>query len=204
MAYTTAAQISDYLQRALTTDETDWLAILIPAIQIWIDLKTNSTFDIAVESSRFYDGGLSAIQIEPATEITEVTTVQEDSTLTEDTPALTENVDFILEPYNQTVKNEIVKRHGYWPSGKKNLKVTAKFSEYDGGVPSDIAVIATRIAAGIINAGKVDSSGGNVASESLEGHSITYDTSQTAIENITSQDAIVQSSLQLRTNPVVE
>lgn len=204
MAYTTAAQISDYLQRALTTDETDWLAILIPAIQIWIDLKTNSTFDIAVESSRYYDGGLSAIQIEPATAITEVTTVQEDSTLTEDTPALTENVDFILEPYNQTVKNEIVKRHGYWPSGKKNLKVTAKFSEYDGGVPSDIAVIATRIAAGIINAGKVDSSGGNVASESLEGHSITYDTSQTAIENITSQDAIIQSSLQLRTNPVVE
>ena len=72
MAYTTAAQISDYLQRALTTHETDWLAILIPAIQIWIDLKTNSTFDIAVVSSRFYDGGLSAIQIEPATEITEV------------------------------------------------------------------------------------------------------------------------------------
>ena len=63
---------------------------------------------------------------------------------------------------------------------------------------------STRIAAGIINAGKVDSSGGNVASESLEGHSITYDTSQTAIENITSQDAIIQSSLQLRTNPVVE
>lgn len=204
MAYTTAAQISDYLQRALTTDETDWLAILIPAIQIWIDLKTNSTFDVAVESSRYYDGGLSAIQIEPATEITEVTTVQEDSTLTEDTPALTENVDFLLEPYNSTVKNQIVKRHGYWPYGKKNLKVTAKFSEYDGGVPSDIAVIATRIAAGIINAGKVDSSGGNVASESLEGHSITYDTSQTAIENITSQDAIIQSSLQLRTNPVVE
>ena len=204
MAYTTASHISDYLQRALTTDETDWLAILIPAIQIWIDRKTNSTFDIAVESSRFYDGGLTAIQIEPATEITEVTTVQEDSTLTEDTPALTENVDFLLEPYNETVKNQIVKRFGYWPSGKKNIKVTAKFSEYDGGVPSDIVVIATRIAAGIINAGKVDSSGGNVASESLEGHSITYDTSQTAIENITSQDAIIQSSLQLRTNPVVE
>lgn len=195
MAYTTTALIENYLQRTLTANETAFLAILIPAVQIWIDAKLSTTFDSASETTRYYDGGGTSVDIDPATDITDVDSVNDDLTEGYDYTDLDE---YIALPQNQTVKNELLKRDGHWPNGIGNIKVTAKFSDYVGGVPEDIQVVATVLASEVVNQGMIASSGGNVASESLEGHSITYDTSSSSMDGLASNNPNIQSILELR------
>lgn len=193
--YTNATLISKYLQRALTDDELGILAILIPAVKLWIDRKTSSTFDQASETTRYFDGGGTIVDIDPATAITDVDSVNTDNTDSYDYTDLTE---YLAEPQNETVKRYLVKRDGHWPSGTGNIKVTAKFSEYDDEVPVDIQLVATILAAEVINQGSIASSGGTVASESLEGHSITYDTSTSSLDALAANNPNVQSILDLR------
>lgn len=181
MAYTDTTKISNYLQRSLSAYETTFLSTLIPAIKKWIDLYTSSTFDQVAATTRYYNGSETFIDIEPCTDIEEVWALNDDLTQSYE---YTENTEYIAEPLNQNVKRWINKRDGCFPKGIARLSVKAKFSEYDGAVPEDIETLATIIAAGVINQGKNASSGGNVASESLEGHSITYDTSDNALEGI--------------------
>lgn len=202
MAYTTNAKIADYLQRSLTTDETDFLAVVIPAIKIWLDKKLGSTFDEASETTRYFDAaGMQSLDIDPCTAITAVKSVDDERGVEY---AYTNLTEYIAEPQNETVKRELVRRgSGRWPRGLGSVAVTAKFSEYDNGVPEDIQVIATRIAAEILNTGKRESAGGNVSSESLEGHSIHYDTSSDVLETIADNDPIIKSMLALRTEPLV-
>lgn len=198
MAYTSAAKVADYLQRALTTDETDFLAVIIPAIKIWLNKKLNSDFDEVSETTRYFDGiGGQSLDIDPCTAITAVKSVDDERVADYTYTNLTE---YIAEPQNETVKREIVRRGtSRWPKGLGNIAVTAKFSEYDTAVPEDIQVIATRIAASILNSGKVESTGGNVTSESLEGHSIHYDTSTSSMDTIADNDPIIKSMLAVRT-----
>jgi hypothetical protein len=66
------------------------------------------------------------------------------------------------------------------------------------GVPADIQIAATRLAAGVINAGKIAALGGNIASESLEGHSITYNIRGTDFEGISENDPTVKAILEAR------
>lgn len=195
MAYTTSTLIEQYLQRSLTASETSFLTTLIPAVKLWIDQKLNSTFDSAGSSSRYYDGGSQYLDIEPCTSVTAVTSMNDDLT---DSYIYEADDEYLLYPLNETVKTEIRARGFKFPDGDSRIKVTASFSEYDGGVPSDIQLVATRLASGIINQGKVDSSGGNVSSESLEGHSISYDTSISAVENIADNDPVVRATLDAR------
>lgn len=195
MAYTSQTLIENYLQRTLTASEVSFLTTLIPAVKLWIDQKLNSTFDSVGSTSRYYDGGDQHIDIEPCTSVTEVVSVNDDLT---DSYIYTEDTEYILYPLNETVKTEVRGRGFKFPDGDSRIKVTASFSEYDGGVPSDIQLVATRLVAGIINQGKVDSSGGNVSSESLEGHSISYDTSISAVENIADNDPVVRATLDAR------
>jgi hypothetical protein len=77
--------------------------------------------------------------------------------------------------------------------GVNRVSVTAKFSEYDAGIPKDIVVAATRIAASLLeSAGNV----GNIQSEELEGHKITYGSNQ--IQNSAFNDPIVKMILEQR------
>lgn len=195
MAYTTQTLIENYLQRSLNANEIAFLAILIPAVKLWIDRMTSSTFDSASETTRYFDGGGVMVDIDPCTDITDVDSVNTDNTESYDYTNLTE---YLAEPQNETVKRYLVKRDGHWPSGTGNIKVTAKFTEYDGGVPDDIEVAATILAAEVLNQGKVASGGGNVASESLEGHSISYDTSASTMDAIASNNPSIKSILDLR------
>lgn len=203
MAYTTSTLIQNYLQRTLNANETAFLAILIPAIKVWLDRKLNSTFDSAVATTRYYDGGVENLDIDPCTSITAVKSLNSDGSTSYDYDLVT-TPDVLYEPRNETVKREIRKRNGTFPSGKQNIAVTATFSEYDGGVPNDIQTIASILAAEVLNQGKVASSGGNIASESLEGHSISYDTSASALDAFAANNPNIQSILELRRELYVE
>lgn len=195
MAYTNSTLVGNYLQRTLTANETTFLALLIPAIKLWIDKKLSSTFDQASETSRYFDGGGRSVDLDPCTDITDVDAVNTDQT---DSYDYTDQTEYIAEPQNETVKRELVKRNGHWPSGLGSIKVTAKFSEYDSAVPEDIQTVATILAAEVLNQGKIGSSGGTVSSEELEGHKISYDTSGSNLDGIASNNPNVQSILDLR------
>lgn len=195
MAYTTRAQIEQYLQRTLNTSEVGMLIIVLPSVKKWIDKTLGSTFDEAAESSRYYVGGTKYLSIDPCTAISEVMAVNDDLS---DSYEYTVNTEYIAEPINETVKNEIIKVNGTFPSGSKRIKVTAKFSEYSNGVPEDIQMAATILASEVLNQGRNASVGGNIKSESLEGHRVEYDTSDNTMEALSRDNPHVKGILDLR------
>lgn len=195
MAYTNEALVENFIQRELTTNERGILAVIIPAIKKWIDAKLDSTFDEASATTRYYDGGGTSIDIDPATAITAVTSLDEYGVVTYTYVVGTE---YIAEPQNETIKREIRKRFQGFPRGTQRIAVTAKFSEFDGGPPADIVILATRLASGLLNSGKTAGQGGDLQSESLEGHSVTYQTGNVDIEGISQSDPTVASILAQR------
>jgi hypothetical protein len=200
MAYTDVSKIENLLQRTLTTHEQASLTFVLPAIKQWIDNKTGSTFDETAESTRYYDGGSSSIDLDPCTEITAVKTLNNDNT---DSQEYTLYDEYVVEPQNSNVKTEIVRRHGCFTRGLRRVAVTAKFSEYDAGVPFDIQNIATRLAASVIRGSKNDLGSGGLKSESLEGHSVTYATSSDEINSIAEGDPFIKSALSQRAEILV-
>lgn len=200
MAYTSKTLVENYLQRDLTEDEEALLMVLIPSIKIWIDNYTSSTFDQVSETIRYYDGGGSAIDIDPCTDVNAVTDINNDGT---DSYAYTNLTEYVIEPVNSNVKNEIVRRYGNFPDGSRRMAVRAKFSEWDGGVPQDIEMIATRIVVDTILASS-NSSTGNIVSESIEGHTINYGNINETVDQVATQDPVVKAALQMRRQLLVE
>lgn len=197
--YSNATLISNFLGRALTAYETTLLTTLLPAVDTWIDSYLNSTFGPVSETTRYYDGHTSVIDIDPCTAISSI--VKNDQYGVLQYTYLT--YEYILEPINETVKREIRKRYGKFTDGIEEIAVSAKFSEYDNGIPEDIQIAATRLAAGIINAGKIAGMGGNVQLEKLEGHEIRYDITNMALKTVASSDPILLGILGSRKEVLV-
>lgn len=199
MEYTNALMISNYLQRDLTTNEQAYLPILTKTVRKFIDSKLNSSFREVAATTRYFDGGEGSIDIDPVQDVTEVKTITLDSTLSDDY-IYTASDEYRLEPLNEDVKRELRKNLGCFPAGSGNIAITGKFTEFDAdeGVPSDIQHIATVLAGSVINQGKNASSGGNVASESLEGHSVTYDTSNNSLEGMVTDNPGISGLLEAR------
>lgn len=195
MAYTDSTQVSNFLQRSLSAYESAELTNIIAAIKVWIDKRLNSTFDQATSSTRYYDGGVRNLDIDPCTAISQVETINDDGT---DSYVYSTPYEYIAEPQNQTVKRELRKRLAPFPRGINRVAVTALFSEYDGGVPADIQIIATRLAAGIINQGKYAGQGGNILEEALEGHTIRYQIGSQNIGGLAEDDPTIAAILTQR------
>lgn len=200
MSYTDQTKVENYLQRSLSADEVAVLEMLIPTIKLWIDRKTGSTFDEADSSTRLYTGGGSSVDINPCTAVTAVSLLDHLGNI-EITYVL--GTDYTTEPANETVKREIVRRYGCFQHGEQRIAVTAKFSEYDGMVPKDIQIVATRLASSVIRGAKNDYTSGGLKSESLEGHSVTYLTSADDITNFANADPVVNMVLEQRSEILV-
>lgn len=189
MAYTNRQLIENYLQRSLSENEIAALPVIIPAAEQWIDSTLNSTFDVATPTTRNYEADGKSLDIDPCTAIT---------ALTSNDPYniayyTYQTFEYVAEPINETVKREIRLRYGNFPEGTSNISVTATFSEYDGGVPEDIVIAATRIVGGIINAGKAAGNNENLTHESLEGHMVRYNTTNLAIATLAETDPILKA-----------
>lgn len=206
MSYTTSANVSDFLQKTLSDDENASLSgFILSAVDSWIDRYLQTTFASVSATTRLYDGGVKNLDIDPCSSITSVKSLNTDGSTSYDYD-LTVTPDVVFEPANETIKREIRKRNGTFPSGMQNIAVAAKFTEYDfvnSQVPSDIILVATRLASGIVNSGKVSGAGGNIQSESLEGHSITYDTNADTISELAANDPIIMNVLGARREPYV-
>lgn len=181
MAYSTQTQIEAILGRVLTASE----IILLPGIQagadLWIDSQTGISFG-STPSSRYYDGGLGVLAIDPVRSITAVELVDQES----DVLYTYENeVDYIQGPLNSDVIRYLEKRYyaqtylidadneyGRWPSGLKRIKVTGTFS-YADSAPDDIQYVASYLVSKMINAKGYVASGttGPTTKEFIEGYS---------------------------------
>lgn len=201
MAYTTQSLVEKYLERSLTADEVALFAILLPAVQRWIDKTLSSTFDTADASTRTYDAEGGIVDIDPCQAITKIEAVDYEGSASY---AYTEGTEYVLYPQNETVKNELRARskHGF-TRGVARIKVYAKFTEYDftnNKVPEDIQLLATRLIAsqlrGLSADADVDSAG--VKKESVEGHSVEYVTSESYLEQLSNSDPIVSSLISTR------
>lgn len=187
MAYTTENLVEQFIKRDLEASEVNLLeTLLIPAVKQFIDRYTASTFDEAVASSRYFDGDCTSIvDIDPCTNITAVALVDEDQALLETLDAN----QYVAYPINATVKRYLKFRNFRTGKRLQYVKVTAEFSEYDDGVPTDIQLVATRMASHFLTSGESN----GVESESIEGHSIKYD-----MESVAMNDPVVKSALDLR------
>lgn len=197
MAYTTATLIGNSLKRSLTADETALLAILIPAVQRYIDRVLNSTFDTASATSRLYDANdTSVVDIDPCQAIEAVAGVDRDGATTTDYIA----TDYVAEPVNETIKRWLHLRGKLGKfRGLANIKVTAKFTEYDfagSKVPEDIQLCATQLCADIISL--ISGSEDNIKSESIEGHTVTYGNAVDNIDRAVQNNPLVQGILNSR------
>lgn len=189
--YTDDTLISTYLKRDLTPEEHGTLSILMPAVKLWIDKYTNTTFDEASSSTRYFDSdGGEIIDIDPVSAVTAIASVDDDGVVNYTYTLTTE---YLLEPVNETIKSELRRRVGCWPHGAQRIAVTGKFSRYNAGVPQDIKMAATKICADMLNAGGNDAS--NIKSESIEGHSITYRDPNETIDKVAVSDPTVISIL---------
>lgn len=198
--YTNATNVSQFIDRALTANETASLtAFILKAVDLWINRKLQSQFDNVAETTRYFDGGGHTVDIDPVQAVTEIKSVDNEGA---NNYIYVENTDFVLEPVNETVKREIVYRgsSSHYPVGERRIAVKGKFSEYDyanNEVPADIVMVATRLAAGVLGAGSL-AGDGNIESEELEGHKIKYSVQQSSISEIAQSDPILAGILDAR------
>lgn len=159
--YLSQAEFESFIKRDLTTDEAVSFVILEGAAEKFIDDYTGTNFNDVTETSRYYDGGVKEIDIDPCTSVTKIEYVDEDLDMTSE---FDDDV-YVLEPINNTVKWSIRSRFGNFLCGVNNVKLTAKFSSYVDSVPSEIKLAVSLLTQGMIN----NPSG--YKKESLEGYS---------------------------------
>lgn len=200
--YTTKLLVENYLQRSLTENEEAFLAVANPAVKRYIDRKTNSTFDKADPSARLYEACEQNLDIDKCTDVESVTVLDPYGVAYYSYQPF----EYVVEPVNEPLKNEIRLRYGEFPEGTANIQVVAKFSEWVGGVPEDIQTVATRLIGALINDGKYAKTGGNITSETLEGHSVGYGNgtgTASPISAFADNDPHIQAILSTRNEPLI-
>lgn len=166
MALITQTDIEAKLGRSLSADEIQTFNLLNLSIQAYVERMIGSSVEDVAPSTRYYDGGVMNMSINPCTDITEVKYVDENQATEY---AFLEN-EVTKEPVNRTLKTMIRNRYIQFNTGFNNVAVTAKFSIYGDENMRNIvkSALIDMIAEGVEN--KED-----ILSETIEGYSINYD-----------------------------
>jgi hypothetical protein len=169
MALLSSTDLEAKLGRNLTADELTAFTLLNAALQSQVERLIGSSIESVSASTRYYDGGVQHLKIDPCTAITAVKYV-DDETAVEFTFL---DSDITKEPVNKTLKTMLRNRDGRFNLGMNNVSVTAKFSIYDDTATLNIVKNAMLDAL----SAEIDSSD-NIKSESIEGYSVTFETTQ--------------------------
>jgi len=169
MALLSSADLEQRIGRTLTSAEQTAFSLLNLALQAQIERKIGSSLEAVSATTRYYDGGLQHLAIDPCTSITAVKYVDDD-TLVEYTFL---DSDITKEPVNKTLKTMIRNRDGKFNLGMNNVAVTAKFSIYED---TDTLNIVKSAMLDALTA-EVENSD-NIKSQSIEGYSVTFETSE--------------------------
>lgn len=165
--YTSQARVEDYLKRSLTQHEVVLLPVLVEAAQSYIDGELDTSFDqIGAAVARYYDGdGSTELRIDPATEI-------ESIAFTDIYGAVQQTLaahEYITSPLNKNVKTSVRMKVQRLPRGTGNIKVIAKYSSYDGGIPKGIMLACTMLVADYLQSDEQ-----NIKAEETEGWKVQY------------------------------
>jgi len=170
MALINSTDLEARLGRSLSTEESTAFTTLNSANQSYVEKMIGSKLETVSETTRYYDGGVRFLKIDPCTDISTLTYVDEDYTLVE----TIDESDYIEEPLNNTLKTQITSRYGKLYSGFKNFGVTAKFS-----IAGDTDVVNV-VKSAMLDAleSEIDNSE-SILKESIEGYSVEKAQTQT-------------------------
>jgi len=153
------------LGRNLTAEEQAAFPSINNAIQANIEKLIGSSVESVALSDRYFDGGVQHLAIDPCTDITSVTLVDDD----EVSVYVYDTTDFATEPRNTTMKTMLRHRAGKFMTGINNIKINAKFSI--NGDPQILAIVKDAMLDSLL--GEINNNS-NVKRESIEGYSIEY------------------------------
>jgi len=170
MALITQSDIEARLGRSLTAEETTTFTIVNNALQSKVEQMIGSDVESVSETTRYYDGGVQHLPINPCTNITSVKLVDDDQVATD----TYDTTDYTTEPINKTLKTMLRHRSGAFSIGINNIAVAAKFSIY--GDTDTLNIVKDAMINALVS--EVNNSD-NIKRESIEGYSIEYATTET-------------------------
>ena len=170
MALITQSDIEARLGRSLTAEETTTFTIVNNALQSKVELMIGSDVEEVSETTRYFDGGVQHLPINPCTNITSVKLVNDDQVATD----TYDTTDYTTEPINKTLKTMLRHRSGAFSIGINNIAIAAKFSIY--GDTDTLNIVKDAMINALVS--EVNNSD-NIKRESIEGYSIEYATTET-------------------------
>ena len=170
MALINSADLEARIGRSLTSEEANAFAIINNSNQAYVERMIGSSLEDVSPATRYYDGGVQHLTIDPCTSITSVKLVDDDENLIDNY----DTSDYTVEPRSRTLKTMLRHRSGRFTTGMNNISVTAKFSIYDDADVS--AIIKDALLSAVEN--EVNNTS-NIKQESIEGYSVTFADSQT-------------------------
>lgn len=170
MALITQSDIEARLGRSLTAEETTTFTIVNNALQSKVELMIGSDVESVSETTRYFDGGVQHLPINPCTNITSVKLVNDDQVATD----TYDTTDYTTEPINKTLKTMLRHRSGAFSTGINNIAIAAKFSIY--GDTDTLNIVKDAMINALVS--EVNNSD-NIKRESIEGYSIEYATTET-------------------------
>lgn len=165
MALISQSDLEARLGRSLTADEVTDFSVVNEAIQTLVEKQLGSNVEEVVESTRYYDGGVQHLKIDPCTELTSVKIVDDDYSVVE----TVQTDDYTQEPKNRTLKHQVRFRYGRVYKGFNNIAVAAKFSIY--GDTDALNIVKNAILDMLVqDLTQADS----VKREAIDGYSVEY------------------------------
>lgn len=170
MALIAQSDIEAKIGRSLTAEEVNAFTIINAALQAHVENLIGSSVESVSATTRYYDGGVQHLLINPCTSITAVKQVDDDYVVidTYDTS------DYTVDPVNDTLKLMIRHRNNKgFITGINNIAVTAKFSINED--TNTLNIVKNSLIEAIV--AELDNSE-NIKAESIEGYSIQYASSE--------------------------
>ena len=170
MALISQSDLETRLGRSLTSEETSAFDGINNALQAEIERRIGSSLESVSLSTRYYDGGIQNLAIDPCTSISSVKYVN-DSDVEEST---VDTTDYIAEPRNRTLKRWLRTRYTRFQRAYNNVAVNAKFSIWeDTAMRAEIKNLMLESLVSEYNDNE------DVIKESIEGYSVEYASAQT-------------------------
>ena len=170
MALISQSELEARIGRSLTANEASDFAILNVSIQAYVERIIGSGVEDESLSTRYYDGGVQNLSIDPCTDVTSVKYVNEKYN---DVQTLDDD-EYTLSPINRTVKIMLRRRNTRFERGFDNLAVTAKFTIYNDA--DTLAIVKDAMLSALENE---ISNTTNVRREAIEGYSVEFADSET-------------------------
>lgn len=165
MALIEQSELEARLKRTLSAEESSAFTLINSGLQSYVESLIGSKVESVSATSRYYNGGVQHLRIDPCTDLTSLDLVDDDQVVVSNY----DTTDYVAESINQTLKTMIIFRAGKFVTGIRNLKVTAKFSIY--GDENYRNIIKDAMLDALV--GEIGNAS-NILKQSIEGYSVEF------------------------------